>query len=76
MCGYRWSADRTAAWRLLDGEVVCECPLDEASDILSRLGLGYGTPPVYAPRRESEKAWARAGSKGRAIARLSSAKRA
>ena len=35
----RWSADRTEAWELQDGEEVRDIPLDEASKIAERIGL-------------------------------------
>ena len=35
----RWSADRTEAWELQDGEEVRDIPLDEAAKIAERIGL-------------------------------------
>ena len=35
----RWSADRTEAWELQDGEEVRGIPLDEAAQIAERIGL-------------------------------------
>ena len=37
--GVCWSADRTEAWELQDGEEVRDIPLDEASKIAERIGL-------------------------------------
>ena len=37
--GVKWSADRTEAWELQDGEEVRGIPLDEAAQIAERIGL-------------------------------------
>ena len=37
--GVQWSADRTKAWELQDGEEVRGIPLDEAAKIAERIGL-------------------------------------
>lgn len=40
--GCKWSADRRAAWRLIDGEEVGSIGLAEAEAIARRIGFGHG----------------------------------
>eukprot|EP00928_Gymnodinium_smaydae_P010581 TRINITY_DN13986_c0_g1_i2.p1 TRINITY_DN13986_c0_g1~~TRINITY_DN13986_c0_g1_i2.p1 ORF type:complete len:669 (+),score=174.76 TRINITY_DN13986_c0_g1_i2:138-2144(+) len=51
--GAMWSADRTRAWRMLDGKRVGEISLKEAAKIAAKVGLPV--PPVGMPP-ESEPA--------------------
>jgi len=57
--GVKWDAERTAAWRLVDGELREEISLEEAAAISARVGTGMptSTPPPYVPRKESKLRW-------------------
>ena len=50
--GARWTPDRQLAWRLKDGKVVAEIPLEEAEQIAASLGLPV--PASHGPQDGAE----------------------